>query len=87
MKVWVGVTDKNWFEFLRARAPDEVNFWQPSVKRRAADLEAGAPFLFKLHAPHDFIVGRSCVSRSALASTSSSTTAASTTSTTGSRCR
>jgi putative restriction endonuclease len=53
----VGVTDKNWFEFLRAQAPDEVNFWQPSAKRRAVDLEAGAPFLFKLHAPHNFIVG------------------------------
>lgn len=57
MKLWVGVTDKNWFEFLRAQAPDEVNFWQPSAKRRAAELEAGAPFLFKLHAPHNFIVG------------------------------
>jgi putative restriction endonuclease len=57
MKFWVGVTDKNWFEFLRARAPDEVNFWQPSARRRAAVLEAGAPFLFKLHAPRNFIVG------------------------------
>lgn len=57
MKFWVGVTDKNWFEFLRARAPDEVNFWQPSAGRRAAVLEAGAPFLFKLHSPQNFIVG------------------------------
>lgn len=57
MKLWVGVTDRNWFEFLRARQPEEVNFWQPSAKRRAAVLEAGAPFLFKLHAPHNVIVG------------------------------
>lgn len=57
MKLWVGVTDRNWFEFLRARQPEEVNFWQPSAKRRAAVLEAGAPFLFKLHSPHNFIVG------------------------------
>lgn len=57
MKLWVGVTDKNWFEFLRARQPDEVNFWQPSAKRRAAVLEPGTPFLFKLHAPLNFIVG------------------------------
>jgi putative restriction endonuclease len=57
MKFWVGVTDKNWFEFLRAQTPDEVNFWQPSAGRRAATLEAGAPFLFKLHAPNNFIVG------------------------------
>jgi putative restriction endonuclease len=57
MKLWVGITDKNWFEFLCARAPEEVNFWQPSAKRRAAVLEAGAPFLFKLHAPDNYIVG------------------------------
>jgi putative restriction endonuclease len=57
MKFWVGVTDKKWFEFLRARAPDEVNFWQPSARRRAAVLDPGAPFLFKLHAPSNFIVG------------------------------
>lgn len=57
MKYWVGVTDRHWFEFLRARAPLEVNFWQPSAERRAVVLEAGAPFLFKLHAPHHFIVG------------------------------
>lgn len=57
MKLWVGVTDRNWFEFLRARQPEEVNFWQPSARRRAAVLDAGAPFLFKLHAPHNFIVG------------------------------
>lgn len=56
MKYWVGVTDKNWFEFLRARAPDEVNFWQPSSGRRAVHLEPGAPFLFKLHAPDNYIV-------------------------------
>lgn len=57
MKFWVGVTDKDWFEFLRARAPDEVNFWQPSGKPLAAFLEPGTPFLFKLHAPNNFIVG------------------------------
>ena len=57
MRLWVGVTDRNWFEFLRARQPDEVNFWQPSARRRAAVLDAGAPFLFKPHAPRNFIVG------------------------------
>jgi putative restriction endonuclease len=57
MRFWVGVTDKNWFEFLRARAPDEVNFWQPSGRPVASFLEAGTPFLFKLHAPNNFIVG------------------------------
>jgi putative restriction endonuclease len=57
MRFWVGITDKDWFERLRAKAPDEVNFWQPSAGRRAARLDAGVPFLFKLHAPLNFIVG------------------------------
>ncbi len=57
MRFWVGITDQDWFEHLRARAPDEVNFWQPSAGRRAVRLEAGAPFLFKLHAPRNYVVG------------------------------
>jgi len=57
MRFWVGVTDRAWFEHLRVRAPDEVNFWQPSSRRLAVFLEPGVPFLFKLHAPHNFIVG------------------------------
>lgn len=57
MRFWVGVTDKNWFEQLRARQPDEVNFWQPSSRPLAAFLEPGVPFLFKLHSPDDYVVG------------------------------
>jgi putative restriction endonuclease len=57
MRFWVGVTDKKWFDFLRVRAPDEVNFWQPTPRRLATFLEPGAPFLFKLHAPDNFVVG------------------------------
>jgi putative restriction endonuclease len=57
MKFWVGITDKNWYEFLRGRSPDEVNFWQPGPRALAAFLQPGVPFLFKLHAPHHFIVG------------------------------
>lgn len=57
MRFWVGITDKDWFERLRAQAPDEVNFWQPSGRRRPVRLDAGVPFLFKLHAPLNFIVG------------------------------
>ena len=29
IKIYVGVTDLDWFEYLSARNPDEVNFWQP----------------------------------------------------------
>lgn len=57
MKIWVGVTDKDWFDHLSRLKPDEVNFWQPSASRTFKVLEPGEPFLFKLHAPHNFIVG------------------------------
>jgi len=57
MRFWVGVTDKAWFEQLRAQAPDEVNFWQPSSRPVASFLEPGIPFLFKLHSPDNFVVG------------------------------
>lgn len=57
MRFWVGVTDKSWYEYLRIRSPEEVNFWQPSSRPLAAFLQPGVPFLFKLHSPHDFVVG------------------------------
>lgn len=51
MKYWVGITHRQWFEFLAARQDvDEVNFWQPRGGRPPIRLEIGAPFLFKLHA-------------------------------------
>src|SRR5690606_29332418 len=57
MKLWVGVTDGNWFEFLRARQPAEANFWQPSGSRQSKVLERGDPVRFTLHGPRNFIVG------------------------------
>src|SRR6266480_118601 len=57
MKLWIGVTDKNWFDHLSAFYPDEVNFWQPSGSKTFRVLQPGEPFLFKLHAPDNFIVG------------------------------
>lgn len=58
MKAYVGVTDREWFDFLRARPGiDEVNFWQPSGGRRFSVLQPGDLFLFKLHAPVNAIVG------------------------------
>jgi len=57
MKIWVGVTDKKWYEHLTKLAPDEVNFWQPSGSRNFRVLRPGEPFLFKLHSPDNFIVG------------------------------
>jgi putative restriction endonuclease len=56
MKIWVGVTDKNWYEHLTRLAPEEVNFWQPSGSRTFRVLQPGEAFLFKLHSPDNFIV-------------------------------
>ncbi len=57
VKVFVGVTDGEWYRFLAAR-PDltEVNFWLPSGIGFHS-LSAGEYFAFKSHAPHDRIVG------------------------------
>jgi putative restriction endonuclease len=57
MRFWVAVTDNDWFKFLSRLQPDEVNFWQPSGNRAFGAIEPGAPFLFKLHSPHNYIVG------------------------------
>ncbi|MFC2172545.1 HNH endonuclease [Acidobacteriota bacterium] len=56
MRYYVGVTDNEWFSYLAQIKPDEVNFWRPSGKGFKA-LEIGAPFLFKLHSPLNYIVG------------------------------
>jgi putative restriction endonuclease len=59
MRYWVGITDYEWYRFLAAQPElTEVNFWQPSARRRPAALETGALFLFKLHGPQGgWIVG------------------------------
>ena len=58
MKGFVGVTDNDWFSFLsQQQGIDEVNFWQPGGSRAFKSLNPGEPFLFKLHAPHHYIVG------------------------------
>ncbi len=57
MKLWVGVTDNDWFDFLSRSEVDEVNFWQPSGRAPFVGLESGAPFLFKLKRPHNHIAG------------------------------
>jgi putative restriction endonuclease len=58
MKAFVGVTDSDWFSFLSSRpGVDEVNFWQPSGAKQFRALDPSELFLFKLHAPRNFIVG------------------------------
>lgn len=56
MKMFVGVTDNDWAQFLAARQPEEVNFWRPG----GGGFQALSPyglFLFKLHSPIDKICG------------------------------
>lgn len=57
VRLIVAVTDGDWFDQLR-RQPNlaEVNFWSPSDSTFRA-LQPGELFLFKLHAPNNFIVG------------------------------
>lgn len=57
MHLFIAVTDNSWFRFHAERKPDEVNFWRPGGEGGFVALEQGAPFLFKLHAPENFIGG------------------------------
>lgn len=55
-RIYVGVTDSAWFDFLCGRSDlDEVNFWRPGGGTLRA--ERGMPFLFKLKAPKNAIGG------------------------------
>jgi putative restriction endonuclease len=58
MRIFLGVTDKDWFSLHTARPDvDEVNFWRPSPTATFKALEPGELFLFKLHSPDNFVVG------------------------------
>lgn len=48
---YVGVTDQDWYEFLRSHPEQtEVNFWRPRDKRRFGTISPGEYFFFKLKA-------------------------------------
>ena len=56
MDGFVAVTDPGWWAHLaREPGPKDANFWRPSP--RAFRLSIGAPFFFKLKAPHNAIAG------------------------------
>ena len=58
VSLYVGITDYDWFHFLAALPTvDEVNFWQPGGRTNFRALRPGELFLFKLHAPRNFVVG------------------------------
>lgn len=57
MKMYVGITDYDWFKTLKQANSEEVNFWKPGGRSNFKALDEGGLFLFKLHSPHDYIVG------------------------------
>jgi putative restriction endonuclease len=58
VKLNVGITDYDWFKLHSSKeSVEEVNFWRPSSQANFRALQWGEPFLFKLHAPRNFIVG------------------------------
>ena len=56
MKMFVGVTDNDWFYNVKKEKCEEVNYWKPSGQRFKA-LKRNDLFLFKLHSPYNYIVG------------------------------
>jgi putative restriction endonuclease len=57
MKLYIGITDSDWYNQLKALKPEEVNFWQPGGNTVFRVLPEEGLFLFKLHHPRNFIVG------------------------------
>ncbi len=58
MRGYIGVTDGDWYRFLRSHPEQQdINFWQPRFTRNFRALAEGQPFFFKLHSPNNFIVG------------------------------
>ncbi|MEQ8235206.1 MAG: HNH endonuclease [Syntrophomonadaceae bacterium] len=57
MKMYVGITDFDWFKTLKQANCDEVNYWKPGGRTNFKALDEGELFLFKLHSPQDYIVG------------------------------
>jgi len=57
MNFYIGNTDRNWFTYLKAINPEDVNFWQPGGNMRFRAISQGAPFLFRLKSPINKIAG------------------------------
>ena len=56
MNIYIGVTDTDWYEYIKDKKLSEVNFWRPGSQRFKA-IEQNDVFLFKLHYPDNYIVG------------------------------
>lgn len=67
MKLYIGVTDNDWYRFL-SQLPnvDEVNFWQPGGSHVFRALQPGELFLFKLKKPYNHVAGGGFFTHSSL---------------------
>ena len=57
MKFYLGVTDNNWYNYLKGINPEDINFWQPGGNSTFKVIPSGSPFLFKLKKPFNAIGG------------------------------
>ena len=57
MKFYLGVTDNEWYSFLKERENEDINFWQPGGNSNFRAIKSGAPFIFKLKYPMNAIAG------------------------------
>lgn len=52
MNLYVGLTDRDWWEYVARTRPVEANFWRPRDTREFRSLRPGDLFLFKLRKEH-----------------------------------
>ena len=57
MKLYVGITDADWFRYLSERKAEEMNFWRPRATSQFKILEPNELFLFKSKYPENKIIG------------------------------
>lgn len=57
MKFYIGVTDIDWYQFLKDHPSEDLNFWQPGGTHSFGILKPGEPFLFKLKSPVNKVAG------------------------------
>lgn len=57
MKLYIGNTDPEWFNYLSKIQPEDINFWQPGGNANFKVLSPGGPFLFRLKSPRNKIGG------------------------------
>jgi putative restriction endonuclease len=57
MKLYVGITDREWFRYLRDINAPDMNFWRPKNASNFKAIQPGELFLFKTKHPENKIVG------------------------------